>query len=62
VALLFILLRFISLKLVLSASKKQNHKKEVPMEKTSTVRILVSSMLETFWAAGVSSVVGHLSA
>ena len=59
VALLLILLRFISLKLILSVS--DNSIKEVPMKKTSTVRIFVSSILETIWAAGVSSVVGHLS-
>jgi len=59
VVLLVILLRFISLKLILSVSDNSN--KEVPMKKTSTVRIFVSSILETIWAAGVSSVVGHLS-
>lgn len=31
------------------------------MDKTSTVRIFVSSLLETIWTAGVGSVVGHLS-
>ncbi|MCG9723470.1 hypothetical protein [Shewanella sp. Isolate7] len=31
------------------------------MEKTSTVRIFASSVLETIWATGVGSVVGHLS-
>ena len=59
VALLLTLLRFISLKLVLSAS--DNSIKEVPMKKTSTVCIFVSSILETIWATGVGSVVGHLS-
>ena len=60
VAFLFILLRYISLKLVLSVSDNSN--KEVPMKKTSTVSIFVSSILETIWAIGVGSVVGHLSA
>ena len=59
VAFLLILLRFFSLKLVLSAS--DNSIKGVPMKKTSTVRIFVSSILETMWVTGVSSVVGHLS-
>jgi len=59
VAFLLTVLRFISLKLSLSVS--DNSIKEVPMKKTSTVRIFVSSILETFWAAGVNSVVGHLS-
>ena len=59
VALLLTLLRFISLKLSLSVSDNSN--KEVPMKKTSTARIFASSILETIWATGVSSVVGHLS-
>jgi cell shape-determining protein MreC len=59
VAFLLIVLRVISLKLVLSAS--DNSIKGVPMKKTSTVRIFVSSILETLWAAGVGGVVGHLS-
>jgi hypothetical protein len=59
VAFLLILLRFISLKLIHSVS--DNSIKEVPMKKTSTVRIFVSSILETMWATGVGGVVGHLS-
>ena len=31
------------------------------MKKTSTARIFASSILETIWATGVGSVVGHLS-
>ena len=59
VAFLLTLLRFISLKLILSVS--DNSIKEAPMKQISTVRIFVSSFLETIWAAGVNSVVGHLS-
>jgi hypothetical protein len=59
VAFLLILLRFFSLKLVLSAS--DNSIEEVPMKKTSTVRIFASSILETIWATGVSGVIGYLS-
>ncbi len=59
VVFLLTLLRNINFKLILSVS--DNSIKEAPMKKTSTVRIFVSSILETIWAAGVSSVVGHLS-
>lgn len=60
VALLLLLLRYISLKLVLSTSGKSD--KETPMKKTLTARTLVASFFETVWAIGVSGVVGHLSA
>lgn len=59
VAFLLVLLRYFSLKLILSVS--DNSIKGVPMKTTSTVRIFVSSILETIWAAGVGGVVGHLS-
>lgn len=61
VALLLILLRYISLNLVLSAN--DNSEKEVSMVKTLTVRtrVLLSSIFETIWATGVGGVVGHLS-
>lgn len=61
VALLFVLLRYISHNLILSVN--DNSKKEVPMVKTITARtrMFFSSIFETMWAIGVSSVVGHLS-
>lgn len=59
VVLLLVLLRFVSLNLILSVSDNSNE--EVHMEKTSTASIFVSSILETMWATGISSVVGHLS-
>jgi len=61
VALLLFLLRYLSHSLVLSAS---NSTKEVSMVKTLTarVRMFFSSAIETVWAIGASSVVGHLSA
>jgi hypothetical protein len=60
VALLLFLLRYISIRLMPS---DQGNIKEVHMEKTSTarVRIFFSSVVETIWAIGVGSVVGHLS-
>lgn len=60
VVLLIVLLRYASLRLVPS---DQSNTKEVPVEKTLTVctRILFSSLLESIWAIGVGSVVGHLS-
>jgi len=42
-------------------SDSDNNFEEVPMNKTSTARILASSVLETVWAIGVGGVVGHLS-
>lgn len=61
VALSLVLLRYISIKLVLSANS--NSKKEVSMVKALTVRtrVFLSSIFETIWAMGVGSVVGHLS-
>ena len=59
VVLLLVMLPFISQKLILSVS--DNNIEEVPMEKTTTVRIFANSVLETIWTAGVGSVVGHLS-
>jgi hypothetical protein len=60
VALLLILLRYISINLIPSG---QDNKKEVPMEKTLTARtrMFSSSAFETIWAIGVGGVVGHLS-
>lgn len=62
VALLIILLRYISVNVILLANS--NSEKEVPMAKTLTVRtcVLLSSIFETMWAIGVGGVVGHLSA
>jgi hypothetical protein len=61
VALLLVLLRYISIRLI---STGQSNIKEVSMAKTLTVRIriLLSSIFETSWAIGVGSVVGHLLA
>ncbi len=61
VALLFVLLRYISHSLILSVN--DNSKKEVPMVKTITTRtrVFFGSIFETMWAIGVSSAVGHLS-
>ena len=60
VVLLLFLLRFLSIRLIPSG---QGNIKEVLMEKTLTARtrIFFSSFLETIWAIGVGSVVGHLS-
>lgn len=62
VALLIILLRYISLNVVLPATRSSE--KEVPMAKILTVRarVFLSSILETMWAIGVGGVVGNLSA
>lgn len=61
IALLLVLLRYVSIKLSPSA---HNNIKEVPMKKTLTVkaRIIGSTILETIWAIGASGVAGHLSA
>ena len=61
IALLLFLLRYLSHLLVPSASCST---KEVSMVKTLTarVRMLFSSAIETVWAIGAGSVVGHLSA
>lgn len=59
VALLLVLLRYISINLILSG---QNNIKEVSMAKTLTARtrVFLSSIFETTWAIGVGGVVGHL--
>lgn len=62
-ALLLILLRYVSIRMVPFAS--ENSDKEVSMVKTLTARtrIFLSSVFETLWAIGVSSVAGlHLLA
>jgi hypothetical protein len=64
IVLLLILLRYISISVVLSATERCQTK-EVPMEKTLTAKSLVffGSLYETIWAIGVSSVwFGPLSA
>lgn len=60
VALLLVLLRYVSIKLTLSG---QNNIKEVAMVKTLTAntRVFFSSAFETIWAIGAGSVVAHLS-
>ena len=63
IALLLILLRYVSIRMVPLAS--ENSDKEVSMVKTLTARtrIFLSLMFETVWAVGVSSVAGlHLLA
>lgn len=61
VALLLVLLRYISINLMPS---DQYNIKEVTMVKTLTARtrVFLSSIFETTWAIGVGSVAGHLSA
>jgi hypothetical protein len=61
VALLLVLLRYISINLI---SSDQNNIKEVSMAKTLTARtrVFLSSIIETTWAIGVGGVVGHLLA
>jgi len=58
VALLLVLLRYISISLIPS---DQGNIMEVPMVKTARTRIFFSSAFETIWAIGVGSVVVHLS-
>ena len=60
VALLLVLLRYISIRLI---SSDQDNIKEVAMVKTliARTRIFLGSTFETIWAIGVSNVVGHLS-
>lgn len=62
IVLLLILLRYISISVVLSATETCQNR-EVPMKKTLTAKILVflGSLYETIWAIGVGSVVGLLS-
>ena len=61
IALLLFLLRYMSQMLVPTTG---NSTKEVSMVKTFTarVRMFFSSTIETMWAIGAGSVVGHLSA
>jgi hypothetical protein len=61
VALLLVLLRFISFELIYS---DQDNIKEVSMLKTlnARLRVFLSSVFESSWAIGVGSVVAHLSA
>ena len=61
VALLLILLRYISIRLIPTG---HHNIKEVPMAKilTSRTRVLLSSVFESTWAIGVGGVVGHLLA
>lgn len=63
IALLLILLRYISLNLV-PTGKDKSKQEVVPMAATLTARtrIFFSSMFETIWAIGVGGVVGHLLA
>ena len=63
IAMLLILLRYVSIRLVPLAN--ENSDKEVSMVKTLTARTrnFLSSTFETLWAIGVSSVAGlHLLA
>lgn len=62
VALLIILLHYVSVNVILLATS--NSKKEVHMAKTLTVRtrVFLRSIFETMWAIGVGGAVGHLSA
>src|SRR5690606_22199859 len=61
VALLLVLLRYVSIRLI---PTNQDNIKEVSMVKTiiSRTRVLLSSVFESMWAIGVGSVVGHLLA
>ena len=61
VALLLVLLRYISISLIPSY---HDNIKEVSMVKTlkARTRILFSSVVESLWATGVGIVAGHLSA
>ncbi len=61
VALLLVLLRYISINLI---SSDQYNVKEVSMAQTLTARtrVFLSSVFESTWAIGVGGVVGHLLA
>jgi hypothetical protein len=61
VALLLVLLRYISIRLIPS---DQDNIKEVAMVKTlnARTRVFLSSVFESSWAVGVGGVVGHLLA
>jgi len=59
VALLLVLLRYVSIRL---SPLDQDNIKEVSMVKTlnARTRVFLSSVFESIWAAGVGGVVGHL--
>ncbi|WP_345855191.1 hypothetical protein, partial [Shewanella algae] len=61
VALIFVLLRYVSIQLASTTTAGKN--KEVSMVETfmARTRILFSSVFETTWAAGVSYAAGRLS-
>jgi hypothetical protein len=61
VALLLVLLRYVSIRLVPS---DHDNIKEVSMAKTlkARTRIFLGSIMESIWATGVGVVAGHLSA
>jgi len=61
VALLLVLLRYVSIRLVPS---DHDNIKEVSMAKTlkARTRIFFGSIMESIWATGVGVVAGHLSA
>jgi hypothetical protein len=60
VVLLLFLLRYVSIRLIPS---DRDNIKEVSMVKTlkARTRIILSSVVESLWAAGVGVVAGHLS-
>ena len=60
-ALIFVLLRYVSIQL--ASSTTADKYREVSMVKTlkARARILLSSTFETSWAAGVGYAAGHLS-
>jgi hypothetical protein len=63
IALLLILLRYASIRLVPLAHENSNKEKSMVKTLTARTRIFLSSMFETLWAIGVSSVAGlHLLA
>jgi len=61
VALIFVLIRYVSIQLVLSTTADNDE--EVSMVKTlkARARILLSSVFETTWAIGVGYAAGRLS-
>lgn len=63
IALLLILLRYVSIRLVLLANENSDKGGSMVKTLTARTRIFLSSMFETLWAIGVSSVAGlHLLA
>jgi hypothetical protein len=63
IALLLILLRYASIRLVPLAHENSNKEKSMVKTLTARTRFFLSSMFETLWAIGVSSVAGlHLLA